>query len=102
MKKTLLKINNMKRFTRWLDQNNVHLEIVRTFFDTPWLMWPNERKSIERRLESTEQRDKFCKNRAKLRPSWRNCDVGRYGQYQKANKLLLYVKLRYDRKRKKL
>ena len=66
MKKTLLKINNMKRFTRWLDQNNVHLEIVRTFFDTPWLMWPNERKSIERRLESTEQRDKFCKNRAKL------------------------------------
>ena len=38
MKKTLLKINNMKRFCKWLDQTGVHLEIIRTLTTHPWMM----------------------------------------------------------------
>lgn len=98
--KKFLKINNMKRFTKWLDENDVHLETIRTYFDMPWVMWPNERKGIERRLKATEERDKFCSERAKTRPGWRNCET-RFGQYKKAEKLLEYVKSRYDRVRKR-
>jgi hypothetical protein len=32
MIKKFLKINNLKRFTRWLDQTNVHDEIRDTYF----------------------------------------------------------------------
>ena len=100
MIKKFLKINNLKRFTRWLDQTNVHDEIRDTYFRMPWVMYPNERKSIERRLEETSQRDAFCFNRAKTIPSWKNT-ITRHGQYEMAQKLLNYVKRRYLRVRKR-
>ena len=100
MIKKFLKINNLKRFTRWLDQTNIHDEIRDTYFRMPWVMYPNERKSIERRLEETSQRDAFCFNRAKVRPSWQKT-ITRHGQYEMAQKLLNYVKRRYLRVRKR-
>jgi hypothetical protein len=96
MIKKFLKIRNINRFVKWLDQTNVHAEIRDTYFTMPWVMWPNERKSIERRLESTHQRDVFCLNRAKIRPGW-NKAITRLGQFEKAQKLLQYVKKRYAR-----
>ena len=104
MIKKLLKIRNMTRFVRWLDQTNVHHAIRDTYFDMPWVMWPNERKSIERRLESTHQRDVFCMNRSKIRPKWRSIGRSmetRHGQYMKAKELLEYIKKRYARELKK-
>ena len=55
MKKTLLKINNMKRFCKWLDQTGVHLEIIRTLTTHPWMMSWKERSGIEQ----TRDRDYF-------------------------------------------
>ncbi len=100
MIKKFLKINNLKRFTKWIDQTNVHDEIRDTYFKMPWVMYPNERKSIERRLEETSQRDAFCFNRSKVRPSWQKT-ITRHGQYEMAQKLLNYVKRRYLRVRKR-
>lgn len=100
MLKKFLKIRNLTRFVRWLDQTNVHHEIRDTYFTMPWVMYPNERKSIERRLESTHQRDAFCYNRAKLRPTWKRA-ITRHGQYEKAKQLLEYIKKRYARILKK-
>jgi len=100
MIKKFLKIQNIKRFAKWLDRANVHAEIRETYFNMPYVMYPNERKGIEARLESTSQRDAFCFNLSKIRPTWKDCFT-RYGQYKKANQLVEYVKKRYLRDRKK-
>jgi len=100
MIKKFLKIQNAKRIAKWLDRTNVHPEIRDTYFETPWVMYPNERKGIELRLEQTSQRDAFCFNRAKVRPSWKNT-ITRHGQYEMAQKILNYVKRRYLRVRKR-
>jgi len=98
MKKTLLKINNMKRFCKWLDQTGVHLEIIRTLTTHPWVMSWKERSGIEKRLKQTRDRDYFCFKRAKSRLRWRNVYT-RFHHYEKAQELLIYVKKRYARKK---
>jgi|TARA_E500000318_G_scaffold110176_1_gene124951 hypothetical protein len=98
MKKTLLKINNMKRFCKWLDQTGVHLEIIRTLTTHPWVMSWKERSGIEKRLKQTRDRDYFCFKRAKSRLRWRSVYT-RFHHYEKAQELLIYVKKRYARKK---
>ena len=94
---TYMKIRAMTRLTRWLDQNNVHSEIRDTFFLRPWLMWPKERKGIERRMDETAARDAFCDKRSKKRKSWKNTYL-RSGQYDKALQLITYITNRYKRR----
>ena len=100
MKKTLLKINNMKRFCKWLDQTSVHLDIVRTLLSHPWVMSWKERKGIEKRLKQTQDRDYFCFKRSKTRLRWRNI-CARFHHYEKATELLTYVRKRYARQKNK-
>jgi hypothetical protein len=100
MKKKFLKINNMKRFCKWLDESNPHNVLVRQYFESEWSFTRNLKKGLEKRMNQTELRDKFCFNRARIRPSWIPT-FSRFGQYQMAKKLLTYVRSRYVRERAK-
>ena len=94
---TYMKIRAMKRFVRWLDQNNVHAELRETFFLRPWIMWPKERQGIERRLDETAARDAFCEDRSKKRKSWKSTYL-RSSQYDKALQLITYITNRHKRR----
>ncbi len=95
MKKKFLKINNLKRFCRWLDVSSVAVEL--------WDLYNPVGKiylGLERRQKASDERDKFCLNRARIRTSWKST-YSRFGQYEMAKKLLTYVRSRYVRERAK-
>lgn len=98
MKKKFLKVNNIKRFCKWLDQSDPHAVLVKQYFEAEWSLNRNQRKGIETRIKQTELRDHFCYKRSKIRTSW-VLALTRYGQYQMAKKLLTYVRSRYVRER---
>jgi len=100
MKKKFLKINNIKRFCRWLDESNPHTVLVRQYFESEWSLTRNLKKGLEKRMKQTELRDNFCFKRARIRPSWIPT-FSRFGQYEMAKKLLTYVRSRYVRERAK-
>ena len=95
MKKKFLKINNIKRFCRWLDVSSVAVEL--------WDLYNPIGKiylGLEKRQKASEERNKFCFERAKIRSSWKPT-YSRFGQYEMAKKLLTYVRSRYVRARAK-
>ena len=95
MKKKFLKINNIKRFCRWLDVSSVAVEL--------WDLYNPIGKiylGLEKRQKASEERNKFCFERAKIRSSWK-LTFSRFGQYEMAKKLLTYVRSRYVRERAK-
>ena len=86
----LLKINAMKRFTRWLDINNVHPAL--------WNEWMWNSKTfmgLHRRQEQADERNKFCRNRKGK--SLKGLEYDRFKQGSKANQLLNYITTRKKR-----
>mgnify|MGYP003665563152 FL=1 len=95
MKKKFLKINNIRRFCKWLDVSSVAVEL--------WDLYNPIGKiylGLEKRQKASEERNKFCLERAKIRYSWKPT-FSRFGQYEMAKKLLTYVRSRYVRARAK-
>ena len=91
----LFKINKMKKVGRWLDVSSVAVEL--------WDLYNPIGKiylGLEKRQKASEERNKFCFERAKIRSSWKPT-YSRFGQYEMAKKLLTYVRSRYVRERAK-
>jgi len=93
MNTKLLKINAMKRFTRWLDINN-----VATYFWDIYNPLGKIYAGIERRAKEAHERDIFCEERGKKRQKWSGV-YSRLHHYCKAEILLGYIKKRYERKK---
>lgn len=91
----LLKINAAKRFCRWLNTNRVATYL--------WDMFNPVGKiylGLERRQKTAETRDKFVEERRKKRPYWKWA-FERQGQSIIANRILEFVTLRHEKKKKK-
>lgn len=93
MNTRLLKINAMKRFTRWLDINNVHNSLWDEYNPLGKIY-----EGLERRAQEANQRDKFCHTRRQQRPTWSDM-FSRSSHFNRANKLLTYIQTRYERKK---
>jgi len=91
----LLKINAMKRFCRWLDTNRVATYLWSEFNPVGKIYL-----GLERRQRISEIRDKFVEERRKKRPYWKWA-FERQGQSIIANKILEFVTLRHEKKKKK-
>ena len=96
MNTRLLKINAMKRFTRWLDTNYVHLSLFRVYVHMPL---SKTYIGLEKREERARQRDKFWEARCKVRPKFRGDDFvsNRVAHFVKAKDLLNYIIKRKQR-----
>jgi hypothetical protein len=91
----LLKINAMKRFCRWLNTNRVATYL--------WDMFNPVGKiylGLERRQQAADERDQFVEERRKIRPNWR-WTFERQNQFIMATRLLEFVTLRHENKKKK-
>jgi len=97
MNTRLLKINAMKRFTRWLDTNYVHLSLFRVYVHMPL---SKTYIGLEKREERARQRDKFWKARCKIRPKFSNEPFvsARIAHGVKATDLLGYIIKRASRR----
>lgn len=96
MKTRLLKINAMKKFTRWLDQSEVHHSTI-DYWASPFCRG-KEWENISERLDSVQERWSFCSSRGRKRKHWRS-SILRSEQYMIANKLLNFIKHRHERKK---
>lgn len=97
MNTRLLKINAMKRFVRWLDQSEVHHSTI-DYWASPFCRG-KEWENISERLDSVQERWKFCCNRGKKRKHWKSSML-RSEQYVIANKLLYFIQQRYERRKR--
>ena len=89
MKIKLLKINDMKKFTIWLEINHVHLSL--------WDKWFWNDKvfiGLDKREREATERDKFCRNRK----GFEHFAYNKINLCAKANQLLTYIQKRYTRK----
>jgi hypothetical protein len=91
--KLLKSINNTKRFVKWLDINHVAINLWNEFNPLGTIY-----KGLEKRDRAARARDKFCRERGKIRPKWRDCFL-RQNQFVKANELLNYIRRRNERKK---
>lgn len=92
MKIKLLKsINATKRFVKWLDINHVALHLWNEFDPIGKIY-----KGLEKRDKAAHARDKFCRERGKIRPKWKDIFL-RTHHFVKANELLNYIKKRNGR-----
>jgi hypothetical protein len=96
MNTRLLKINAMKRFSRWLDQSEVHHSTI-DYWASQFCRG-KEWENISKRLDSVQERWKFCCERAKKRKKW-GSSILRSEQYKLAGRLLTYIKKRNERKK---
>ena len=89
----------MKRFCWWLDMNNVPSSDI-DYACSKFAFW-KESEKIFKREEEAKARNQFCWNeRYKLRGRrWKL--ICRWEQGAMADKLLNYVKKRYERKKDK-
>ena len=94
MKTNLLKINAMKRFSRWLDTNRVATYLWDAYNPTGKIYL-----GLEKRQKESEERDKFVTKRIKIRPNWTWLFM-RQNHYHKAESLLNYISRRYLRSKK--
>lgn len=92
----LLKINAAKRFCRWLDINSVATYLWDYWWDPVGKIY----LGLERRQRTAETRDKFVEERRKKRPYWKWA-FERQGQSIIANRILEFVTLRHEKKKKK-
>ena len=87
----LLKINAMKKFYKFINTNNVALNLWSEYNPVGKIY-----AGLEKRQEIADKRFKFCLERSKTRPGWKECYL-RYCQLSKADLLLKYIKQRKER-----
>jgi len=89
MNTRLLKINAMKKFTRWLDINSVAVPLWDLYNPLGKIY-----KGLERRAQAASARNSFCKSRKRL--GWEQMFF-RIEHFSKAQKLLKYIEKRKTR-----
>ena len=96
MNTRLLKINSMRRFTKWLDTSHVHLSLWRIYVHMPL---SKTYIGLEKRDKQATDRDKFFEQRSKIRPKFYGDRLlsPRLAQYCKAEQLLNYIIKRKSR-----
>ena len=87
----LLKINAMKKFYKFINTNNVALNLWSEYNPVGKIY-----AGLEKRQKIADKRFKFCLQRSKTRPKWKECYL-RYCQLAKADSLLEYIKQRKER-----
>jgi len=96
MNTRLLKINSMRRFTKWLDTSHVHLSTWRVYIHIPL---SKAYIALEKRDKQATDRDKFFEQRSKIRPKFYGDRLlsPRLAHYCKAEQLLNYIIKRKSR-----
>lgn len=94
MKTRLLKINAMKKFTRWLDTRRV-APYLWSIYNPLGKIWAG----LERRDADASARDVFVNERGKKRNSWKWMFL-RHNQGVIGYRLLNYIQKRYERRKK--
>lgn len=89
----LKSIRAVRKFTKALDINHVALDLL---VGTDPLSKRYE--GLEKRNKEAYARDKFCRERGKIRPKWKNIFL-RTHHFVKANELLNYIRRRNERKK---
>jgi len=94
MKVNLFKINKMKKVGRWLDVNSVAIDLWEQYNPIGKIYL-----GLEKRQRAANRRDKFVRDRMKVRPGWKKMYL-RYEQSSKALDLINYILKRYLRRKK--
>jgi len=94
MKVNLFKINKMKKVGRWLDVNSVAIDLWEQYNPIGKIYL-----GLEKRQQAANRRDKFVRDRMKVRPGWKKMYL-RYEQSSKALDLINYILKRYLRRKK--